>query len=162
MMKKLLLINPVEASDLNITGVSVLSFPPLSLAYLAALTPPDWDIKIIDENIETLTLEDADLVGITAMTSAAPRAYEISRQYREKGIKTVIGGVHASMLYDEAAGFADCVVIGEAESVWRGLLEDFENEGLQRLYRGARTSLQNLVKPRRDLYSDRYRFKGFM
>jgi len=160
MIKKLLLINPVEKVDANISDVPVLRFPPLSLAYIAALTPSDWDIKIIDENIEPFTFEDADIVGLTAMTSNAPRAYEIAAVYRGKGIKTVMGGIHASILHDEAIQFVDSVVIGEAESVWQSLIYDFENNKLKRLYKGEHTSLEKLVKARRELYSDKYKIKN--
>jgi len=165
MAKKLLLIGPAREAELNLAGAGILSYlslPPMSLAYLAALTPSDWDIKIIDENVESVTFKDADLVGITALTSQAPRAYEISEQYRRKGIKTVMGGIHASMLPDEAIQFVDSVVIGEAESVWQNLIHDFESNELKRFYRGEGTSLENLVRPRRDLYSDKYRLKSFV
>jgi len=161
MAKKLLLINPGNEDRLNAASVGLFfTFPPPGLAYLAALTPSDWDTRIIDENVEPLSFEDADLVGITAMTSNAHRAYEISEQYRRKGITTVMGGIHASMLYDEAIQFVDSVVICEAESVWQSLLRDFENNELKRFYRGERTSLENLVRPRNDLYCDRYRLKA--
>ncbi len=163
MAKKLLLINPVEGADINISGyVPILHCRPLGLAYIAALTPSDWDIRIIDENIEPLTFEDADLVGLTAMTSNAPRAYKISEKYREKGVRTVMGGIHASILYDEAIEYVDSVVIGEAESVWQNLIYDFENNELKRFYRGERTSLENLVTPRSDLYCDKYKSKGLI
>ena len=160
MAKKLLLVNPADPAKLNAASVRLFALAPPSLACLAALTPSDWDIKITDENIEPLTFGDADLVGITAMTSSAPRAYEISEQYRRKGIKTVMGGVHASMLPDEAIQFVDSVVIGEAESVWPNLIQDFERNELNPFYRGERISLENLVRPRNDLYSDRYRIKA--
>ena len=160
MTRKLLLINPVEKADINISNVSVLRLPPLCLAYIAALTPSDWDIKIIDENIEPFTFEYADLVGLTAMTSNAPRAYEIAESYREKGIKTVMGGIHASILYDEAIQFVDSVVIGEAESVWQHLIHDFKDNKLQRFYRGEHTSLEKIVEAGRDLYSDKYKIKN--
>jgi radical SAM superfamily enzyme YgiQ (UPF0313 family) len=160
MTRKLLLINPVEKADINISNVPVLRLPPLCLAYIAALTPDDWDTKIIDENIEPFTFEYADLVGLTSMTSNARRAYEIAKLYREKGIKTVMGGIHASILYDEAIQFVDSVVIGEAESVWQGLIHDFKNNRLKRFYKGEHTSLEKLVKAGRDLYSDRYKIKN--
>lgn len=160
MVKKLLLINPSDEAKLNAISVRNFTYAPPSLAYLAAMTPSDWNTEIIDENIEPITFEDADLVGITAMTWNAPRAYEVSEQYRRKGIKTVMGGIHASMMHDEAIRFVDSVVIGEAESVWQGLLHDFEKNQLKRLYRGERISLENLVRPRNDLYSDRYRVKA--
>jgi len=161
MAKKLLLINPSSEDRLNAASVGIFfTFPPPGLAYLAALTPSDWDIRIVDDNIEPITFEDADLVGITAMTSNVTRAYEISERYRQKGIKTVMGGVHVSMLPNEAIQFTDSVVIGEAESVWQSLIHDFKNNELKRFYRGERISLDNLVKPRNDLLSDRYRLKA--
>ena len=162
MAKKLLIINPVQQVEhqefWNESAVRVMQYPPTNLAYLAALTPPGWDIKIIDETIESLTFEDADLVGITTLTPTAPRAYAIAEQYRRKGVKTVMGGIHASMLHDEAIQFADSVVIGEAESVWQNLIHDFESNELKRFYRGEHTPLKNLVKPRCDLLSHKYAF----
>ncbi len=155
MAKRLLLINPAQHIKPNLA--SVLRLPAASLGYIAALTPPDWEISIADENIEPLTFEDADLVGLTAYTCNVTRAYEISQAYRQKGIKTVIGGVHVSMLYDEAIQYVDSVVIGEAESVWPELVRDFERGELRKQYRGQRISLENQVKPRRDLYSNKYR-----
>lgn len=118
MTKKILLINPAQYPNnpkLNLAGV--IRLPQSSLAYLAALTPRDWEVKILDENLDPLRFEEADLVGITAYTCNAPRGYAISEQYRARGIKTVIGGVHASVLPEEAKQYADSVVIGEAESV---------------------------------------------
>ena len=159
MAKRLLLINPGNRENITM-GIAGISFPPPALAYIAALTPPDWDMKIVDENIEPITFDDADLVGITTTTSNAPRAYEVSEQYRRKGIKTVIGGIHASMLCDEAAQFVDSVVIGEAESVWPNLVRDFERNELRKFYRGERSSLENLPKPRNDLCSDKYTIKA--
>jgi radical SAM superfamily enzyme YgiQ (UPF0313 family) len=161
MAKKLLLINPVQETRYNLACVPTLRVPQVGLAYIAALTPSDWDIKIIDESIEPLTFEDADLVGITAFTCNIPRAYKIAEQYRRKGIKTVIGGVHASMLYEEAINSVDSVVIGEAESVWLDLIHDFESNQLKRYYKGERIPLNHLVTPRMDLYKIRkYRVKA--
>jgi radical SAM superfamily enzyme YgiQ (UPF0313 family) len=155
MAKKLLLINPAQHIKPNL--VTLLRLPPASLAYLAALTPLDWDIKVLDENIEPLTFEDADLVGITACSCNAPRGYEISREYRRKGTKTVMGGVHVSMMFEEAVQFVDSVMIGEAESAWHNLIHDFEKGDLKKCYRGELASLENQVKPRTDIYSPKYR-----
>jgi len=160
MTKKLLIINPVQQVERqefwNESAVRIMQYPPTNLAYLAALTPPGWDIRIADETIEPLTFEDADLVGITALTPTAPRAYAISERYRQRGIKTVMGGIHVSMLPDEAIQFTDAVVTGEAESVWQDLIHDFERNELKTFYRGEHTPLQNLVNPRRDLLSNKY------
>ena len=100
--KKLILINPVNSSR---TGFSVnhsSKFPPLSLGIVAALTLTDWDVEVIDENFDEFSFRAADLVGITAFTSAANRAYEIAAIYREKNIPVVMGGIHASMCSEEA------------------------------------------------------------
>ena len=157
-MKKLLLINPVgQASGYLLSKFT--KIPPLSLAYIAAVTPPDWKIKIADENFDRFVIEDADLVGISAFTSSINRAYEIARIYRKRKIKVVLGGIHASMLPDEALQYADAVVVGEAEGIWGKVIEDFENSRLSGKYLGPRINLiLNSIKPRRDLMDPRYMF----
>jgi len=88
----------------------------LAAPTLAALTPPEHEVRIFDENIEEIDYGwPADLAGITARTMFAPRAYAIAETYREKGVKTVIGGIHPSMLPEEAKAHVDAVVVGEAE-----------------------------------------------
>jgi len=132
--KKLVLINPVNNSR---TGFSInhsSRFPPLGLGVIAALTPPGWDVEIIDENFDDFSFREADLVGITAFTSAANRAYEIAALYREKNIPAVMVGIHASMCSEEALLFVDAVVIGEVESVWEQVLADALSGQLQPVY----------------------------
>ena len=157
-MKKLLLVNPVgQSSGYLLSKFSTI--PPLSLAYIAAVTPSDWEIKIADENFNRLVFEDADLVGISAFTSNINRAYEIAGIYRKKGVKVVIGGIHASMLPDEALQYGDAVVVGEAELIWKKVLEDYNNNKLHGKYAGPRIDLsQSTIKPRRDLMDSRYVF----
>ena len=95
-------------------------FPTLALPSIAAITPEDVEIKIVDENVEHLSYEyDCDLVGITSVTSTASRAYEIADKFRSKGKKVVLGGIHVSFLPDEALKHADSILIGEAEEAWR-------------------------------------------
>ncbi|HEX42684.1 MAG TPA: radical SAM protein, partial [Phycisphaerales bacterium] len=94
---------------------------PLSLMVLAGLTPRDWDITIFDENRhlpDYEALPRPDLVGITAFTSQASRAYELAAHFRGKGVPVIMGGIHATMCIEEAAEHVDCVVTGEAETVW--------------------------------------------
>lgn len=155
-MKKLLLINPVGRKSGFLSSRDT-TFPPLSLAYVASLTPPDWHIKILDENFDDFKFEEADLVGITAFTSNINRAYEIAKIYKGKNIKVIIGGIHASMLPDEALQFADAVVIGEAENIWEKVIEDFENNSLEQKYKGGVVDLTNFnTIPRRDLLHPNY------
>lgn len=155
-MKKLLLINPVSRrSGLLLSRFS--TFSPMALAYVAAVTPSNWEVKIADENFSELEFEEADLVGITAFTSNINRAYEIAKMYRQKKIKVVIGGIHASMLPDEALMFVDTVVVGEAESVWPKVIADFENKCLSNFYVGSKVNFdQQRILPRRDLLNSEY------
>ena len=120
---------------------------------LAALTPPEFDIKIINDECEKIDFDDPiDLVGISFLTPAALRAYEIADAFRKKNIPVVFGGVHASALPDEAIEHADSVVIGEAENIWPKLLDDFKNNNLKRFYKSeVFVDLTNLPIPRRDL-----------
>lgn len=158
MKKKLLLINPSNPYKTGLTVNKSSRFPPLGLGIIAALTPDDWNIKIIDENFNTFKFEDADLVGITAFTSSAVRAYEIAKEYRERNISTIIGGIHASMLPDEAGQYVDAVVIGEAEGVWSQVISDFEKGKLKSVYQGKLMNADMFPEARHDLFHPGYMF----
>ncbi len=133
------------------------TFQPLGLAYTAAVTPSHWEVKIADENMGVFEFEEADMVGITAFTSNINRAYEIARLYKAHGTKVIMGGIHASMLPDEVLQYADAVVIGEVEGIWKQVIEDFENNRLMPKYRGDRIDLsQTRITPRRDLLHENY------
>lgn len=156
--RKLLLINPLSTKRIGLINDHNSIYPPMSLAIIAALTPDNWEIELVDENFERFTYRDADLVGITALTSQVTRAYEIAEIYRKANITTVMGGIHISMMPDEAKHFADTLVIGEAESVWKNLITDFENGELKEIYKGKLESLLNSPPPRIDLYNKGYEF----
>jgi len=133
------------------------TFSPLGLAYVAAVTPENWEVKILDENYQPFEFEAADLVAITAFTSNVNRAYEIAGTYRDRGIKVIMGGIHASMLPDEVMMYADAVVVGEVEGIWREVLKDFENNRLAKKYIGPRVDFENYdIVPRRDLLHPDY------
>ncbi len=111
-------------------------FPPLSLMCVAAYTPKEVEVRLIDENVERIDFADVpDLVGITTMTDTALRAYEIAERYRELGAKVVLGGIHASMVPEEAMEHADSVVVGEAEAIWPRVISDAEAHQLEPLYK---------------------------
>jgi radical SAM superfamily enzyme YgiQ (UPF0313 family) len=128
--------------------------PPLGLAMVAAVTPPDVELTLTDENATDIDLEGAvDLVGITVPTFTALRAYQIADAFRARGVKVVLGGIHVSFMPDEASQHADAVVIGEAEEIWPGVIADFRASRLQKIYRREqRSSLLTLPRPRRDLF----------
>lgn len=156
--KTLLLINPANKSGSGFIVNKDTRYQPLSLGIIAALTPPDWKVKIIDENFRDFRYYEADFVGFTAFSSTVSRAYELAQIYRERGIKTVIGGIHVSMCPDEASRFVDSVVIGEAESVWLQVIRDFEAGTLRPVYKGSLTDLIRSPRPRRDLFHPAYIF----
>ena len=163
---RLYLINPsnplvsmvnVNASRWNRYRV----WKPLSLMVLAGLTPPGWKITIVDENLgppDYPALPRPDLVGITAFTSQANRAYEVAAYFRSLGVPVVMGGIHATMCLDEVSERVDSVVTGEAESVWAELLEDARHRRLKPRYEGGRADINDLSPARHDLLPARYAF----
>ncbi|MFQ5559681.1 MAG: radical SAM protein [Nitrospinota bacterium] len=107
----------------------------LAIPTLESLTPKKHEIRIFDENIEEIDYTwGADIVGISVRTMFALRAYTISENFRKKGAKTVLGGIHPSVCPEEALKYADSVVIGEAEMVWPTLLSDAEGGTLKKRY----------------------------
>ena len=129
------------------------AFPGLNLAILAAITPPHVEVRIVDESVEPVDLDqDADLVGITAMTNMAPAAYKLADLFRQRGKKVVLGGVHVTVCPDEAQAHADAVVVGEAEPIWKELIADFERGELKPRYRAKQLfDMKGYGIPRRDL-----------
>ncbi|MBI9015864.1 MAG: B12-binding domain-containing radical SAM protein [Phycisphaerae bacterium] len=132
---------------------------PLGLMVLAGLTPPSWDISIIDENLglpEYLSLPRPDLVGITAFTSQANRAYEIARVFHDMGVPVIMGGIHATMCQSEVAEYADAIVTGEADGIWPEVLTDFEQGKLKAHYDGAYAEIDKVPFARHDLLAGKY------
>ncbi len=127
--------------------------PPLNLCMIAAYTPRDFDVSITDECVNPIDFEkDVNLVGVTAYTNNAPRAYEIADTFRRRGVPVVMGGIHASTLPQEALAHCDAVVVGEAEGAWQSLISDFSHGRLREIYQNSQlVSLEGLPIPRRDL-----------
>ncbi len=134
------------------------AFPGLNLAILAGITPRDVEVQIVDESVEPINFEtDADLIGVTAMTNMAPVAYRIADEFRRRGRKVVLGGVHVTVCPDEAQAHADAVVVGEAEPVWSEVLADFRRGDLKPRYQ-SRTlfDMKGYGVPRRDLLKSKF------
>jgi radical SAM superfamily enzyme YgiQ (UPF0313 family) len=132
---------------------------PLSLMVLAGLSPPEWEITIVDENLSTPNYEAMprpDLVGITAFTSQANRAYEISTYFRRQSVPVVMGGIHATMCQEEAMEWVDAVVTGEADGIWPQVLEDERNGRLKRRYDGGLAEISDVPIARHDLLASGY------
>src|SRR4030043_2128481 len=150
-MMKIKLIAPHEQREDTLSGSFKLQR--VNLPLLAALTPPGHTMTIVDEAFAPDdTNQDVDLVGITVMTDLALRAYDIADTYRRKAVKVVMGGIHPTVLPDEALEHAGVVVRGEAEGIWPRLVSDAASGQMQRFYRADKmTDLKSLPKPRRDL-----------
>ncbi len=134
---------------------------PLSLMVLAGLTPADWEVSIVDENLGTPdypAMPRPDLVGITAFTSQANRAYEVAAYFRSLGVPVIMGGIHATMCREEVLERVDSVVTGEAESVWTQVLADVRNGCLKRRYEGGLADIKNISFARHDLLPPEYAF----
>lgn len=134
---------------------------PLGLLVLASVTPPQWDIKVIDENLGTAnyaSMPPPDLVGITAFTAQASRAYEVAAEFRSRSVPVIMGGIHATMCVQEALGYVDSVVTGEADFIWPKVLADSQNGSLKQVYAGEHVDMKNAPPARHDLLPHRYTF----
>jgi radical SAM superfamily enzyme YgiQ (UPF0313 family) len=120
---------------------------------LAALVPPDWQVRLVDENVEEIEWDPLpDLAAVSVMTPLAPRGYAIADRFRRSGVPVVLGGIHPTMMPEEAAAHADSVVLGEAEGTWPQVLADARSGRLQPVYRApGLVNLEGLAIPRREL-----------
>jgi len=130
-------------------------FPLLTFPILAAYTPDDVELHIVDEAIESIDFDDpVDLVGLTAFTHSAPRAYEIAAEYRKRGIKVVMGGFHVTAMPEEAQQHVDAVAIGEGEETWPVIIDDFKKGCLKPVYKAPGLfDLEKYRTPKMELIS---------
>ena len=133
------------------------AYAPTTLTTLAALVPPELDaeVRLIDEAVDRVPADfgGADLVGISAMTCDAERAYQLADRARGLCIPVVLGGYHPTFMPEEAGEHADAVVKGFAEAAWPALLRDFAHGNMRPLYEAdwQEAFASDLPAPRRDL-----------
>ena len=158
MTMRLLLIDPVTTArtvpvDERRRLRQGIGYPGLGLLTVAALTPSDIEVRVIDESVEPIPSHfDPDLVGISVQAPTAPYAYELAATFRQQGVPVVLGGIHTSLNPEEARAHGDAIVTGEAELTWPTLLEDFRNGGMKPEYRADRLADLNVSPlPRREL-----------
>ncbi len=139
---QILLISPF----LDVGLWTDLRLPNLALYILEGLTPPEHKVRIVEGDPRAIDLDqECDLVGISCMTPNAPSAYGLADEFRKRGRTVVMGGIHPTVLPDEALQHADCVVVGEAEGVWETLLQDFQHGRLQQRYHDPAPDLTRYV-----------------
>ncbi len=126
--------------------------PPLALATLDSLTPDHHNVRIIDDIVDEIDFSVSyDLVAITAMTMQVERAYQIADAFRDRGVKVIMGGMHPTVLPQEAKQHADSIVIGEADNIWEQILHDCQSNALKDFYQDAAfPDLQRLIIPKWD------------
>ncbi len=157
---KLTLIKPTIGRREHSLYVDEGRMEPLMLGVLAGLTPPDVEVVLFDDRMESIPYDEpTDLVAITVETYTARRAYEIADAYRQRGVRVILGGIHVALLPDEAERHADSLFLGDAETGWAQVIADARANRLQRRYSGPPGVAQaGGIQPRRDLY----RGKGYL
>lgn len=141
-------------------GEVIASLPSLGLLTVAGLTPADVDVEYreIGEFDPEAELEDFDLVGISSFTAQIDEAYALADRYRQRGTRVVLGGIHVTLMPDEASEHADAIVVNGAEGAWPALVEDLKAGRLERRYEGLRRDVfddGNYGFPRFDLLAGR-------
>lgn len=150
-----LIIQPKHPSSVKLYGKCYMS--QLTLPVIASQIPEGHDVKIIDENVEPIDFSsEVDLACITTMTPSATRAYEIASDFRNRGVKVLMGGVHVSAVPEEAAKYSDSVVIGESEGLFPTIFEDLKNDELKKYYRlTAKPALKDFPMPKHNLMKNK-------
>jgi radical SAM superfamily enzyme YgiQ (UPF0313 family) len=162
-MKLLLISPPFGEKGQKSKGLPIA--PPV-LEYLAGLTlqvRPDVTVELVDANKEQFDPDnaDADLIGFTVLTPQAPWVYRMADRLRAAGKQVLLGGIHVTALPDEAGRHADALVLGEAEEIWRGLLDDAEKKRLKPVYQGGFPELTGLPRPITNLWKTNYVYGYF-
>src|SRR5215208_2255843 len=163
-MTKLLLVTVSSPEIRKVRRSRFLNFQQITMPYLAARVPPDWEVVHIDEEVDEIDWEmEADVVGLTFHTPSAPHAYEIAARFRARGICVVMGGPHVTLVPDEAKSYADVIFLGEAEGLWEEFLEGFETRSYRTVYQQTEApSLENLPQACKELFHRHDRTGGVL
>jgi radical SAM superfamily enzyme YgiQ (UPF0313 family) len=129
---------------------------PLAPATLAGLTPRDRDteIRFYDDRTETIPFDEpTDLAALSVETYTARRSYQIASEFRRRGVPVVMGGFHPTLMPEEAAEYAESIVVGEAEGLWATVIEDFRSGRLRPEYRSAKRPSLSGLRPDRTIFA---------
>ncbi len=151
---KLILITASAPEIRKVRRSRVLNFQQITMPYLAARVPPEWEVIHFDEEAEEIDFNiDADVVGITFHTPSAFHAYAIAARFRSRGICVVMGGPHVTLVPEEAKSHADVIFVGEAEGLWEEFLKSFETKSHLDIYQQTEApSLENVPQARKDCF----------
>lgn len=154
---RLLLITVSSPEIRRARRARVLNFQQITMPYLAAFVPNNWEVIHIDEAVTPVDYSlEVDLVGITFHTPSAFHGYDVAMQFRRRGIPVVLGGPHVTLMPDEAQQYADVVFVGEAEAHWLQFLRDFEKGEHERRYSSSvPPTLQDSPMARKELFHRR-------
>ena len=139
--------------------------PPHGPVVFAAAMPPDVEVLFTDENLAAIDFEEpVDMVGISMMlTLQVKRGWEIADRYRAMGVPVIFGGIATMLHAEEAQDHADAVFLGEAEGRMEGVVNDFRNGALKKVYSYLHSPPPTeAIKPaRRDILErDLYNYRG--
>ncbi len=163
-MPRLILITASSPEIRRVRRSRFLNFQQITMPYLGARAPHNWEVIHVDEEAEEIDWSmAADVVGITFHTPSAFHAYEIAARYRARGICVVLGGPHVTLLPGEASQHADVIFIGEAEGLWEEFLQSFESRTYLHIYQSTcLPSLENIPMARKDLFHRHDHTSGVM
>lgn len=131
--------------------------PPITGIHLAALTPKEHTVRVFHQQVDELDFDsDADIIAISFFSGFAPSAFKLADIFKKRGKTVIAGGPHVTFNKEESLLHFDSIVVGEAESVWEKLLDDFKTGNLRTIYEGTPTNLENIPAPRFDLLSNKF------
>jgi radical SAM superfamily enzyme YgiQ (UPF0313 family) len=131
--------------------------PSLALLTIANLTPKEHEVIIENENVEKIDFDEpVDLVAITVTVDVMNRAEEISKEFRNRGVTVIAGGIHITADPDSALNSFDAICVGMAERVWAKILKDIESNSLKKIYCDMENIQgKEIVSPAYDIIDDK-------
>ena len=163
-MPKLLLITASSPEICRVRRARVLNFQQITMPYLAARVPPDWEVVHVDEEVDAIDWDmPVDVVGITFHTPSAYHTYDIAGRFQARGRFVVLGGPHVTLCPEEAAQYADAIFVGEAEGLWEEFLKDWETGATLRVYQpSCPPLLENIPMARKEFFHRRDHTNGVL
>ena len=150
---RLTIIHPAIGHRIGERYIRSWQMEPLPAAAIAGLTPGDVEIRFHDDRMETIPYDEpTDAVAISLETYTAKRVYQIASEYRKRNVPVIVGGFHASLVPEEAERYAEAVIVGEAEPVWREVVDDLRHGTLRKRYRVADRPQLDEIRPDRSIF----------